>query len=359
MQARLREGRKFTLCVRASLTVSFPPMPDTDRAEQRLSWTRQALSDPGLSLQVASADASFRSYWRAHGGGRSWIVMDAPPGREDVGPWLEIGARLAAAGLHTPQVHAADVAAGFVLMEDLGDRLYLPELHEASADTLYAQAIDAILAMQARVDPAGLPAFDEAWMTMEMELMPEWFLRRHLGLAPACGDWDAIESGFRAILDAAGAQPQRFMHRDFHSRNLLVVADNPPGVIDFQGAMRGPLAYDLASLLRDCYIAWPDERVAAWRERYRRRAVELGLTDADEARFARWFDLAGLQRHLKVLGLFCRLAYRDGKTAYLGDLPLVWRYVRDVGRRHERTRPLVDLLERAIGDADLTRPREA
>ncbi|AKC87627.1 aminoglycoside phosphotransferase family protein [Pseudoxanthomonas suwonensis] len=333
-------------------------MPATDRADQRLAWTRQALSDPALALQVASADASFRSYWRTASGGHSWIVMDAPPGREDIRPWLEIGARLAAAGLHTPAVRASDADLGFVLMEDLGDRLYLPALRDGDADALYTPAIDAILAMQARVPADGLPAFDEPWMVMELELMPEWFLRRHLGLEPECEDWDPIESAFRAILNAAHAQPQRFMHRDFHSRNLLV-ADDPPGVIDFQGAMRGPLAYDLASLLRDCYIAWPDARVAAWREHYRRRAVALGLTDAGEAEFARWFDLTGLQRHIKVLGIFCRLAYRDGKPGYLADLPLVWRYVREVGNRHEEIRPMVALLERAIGGGDLTRLREA
>ncbi len=341
------------------LSPTDAPMPATDRADQRLAWTRQALSDPALQMEVASADASFRSYWRTDSGGSSWIVMDAPPGREDIGPWLDIGARLARAGLHTPAVRASDAAHGFVLMEDLGDRLYLPELDASSADALYAPAIDAILAMQSAVSTDGLPAFDEPWMVMELELMPEWFLRRHLGVEPECEDWDPIESGFRAILDAAHAQPQRFMHRDFHSRNLLVVPDNMPGVIDFQGAMRGPLAYDLASLLRDCYIAWPEERVSAWREGYRRRAVALGLTDAGEAEFARWFDLVGLQRHIKVLGIFCRLAYRDGKPGYLADLPLVWTYVREVGNRHAQVRPMVALLERAIGGRDITLPRNA
>ena len=332
-------------------------MPNIDRPGHRLAWTRQALSDPDLEMAVASADASFRSYWRTTSGGRSWIVMDAPPGQEDIAPWLRIGALLATAGLHTPAVHAADTDAGFVLMEDLGDRLYLPELDAHSADALYAPAIDAILTMQSKVASDTLPAFDEPWMVMELELMPEWFLRRHLGVALECEDWDPIESAFRAILNAVHAQPQRFMHRDFHSRNLLVVTDNPPGVIDFQGAMQGPLAYDLASLLRDCYIAWPEERVARWREDYRRRAVALGLTDAGPAQFARWFDLTGLQRHVKVLGIFCRLAYRDGKPGYLADLPLVWRYVREVGNRHDDIAPMVALLERVIGDTDITRPR--
>lgn len=332
-------------------------MPATDRTGQRLSWTRHALSDPTLTLQVASADASFRSYWRARSGGHTWIVMDAPPGREDIAPWLEIGARLERAGLHVPAVHSADTVHGFVLMEDLGERLYLPELDAASADGLYAPAIEAILEMQSKVPTEGLPAFDEPWMTMELELMPEWFLRRHLGLDLECEDWDPIESAFRAILNAAHAQPQHFMHRDFHSRNLLVVEHNAPGIIDFQGAMRGPLAYDLASLLRDCYIAWPEERVVRWREGYRRQAVSLGLTDASEDTFAYWFDLTGLQRHIKVLGLFCRLAYRDGKPGYLADLPLVWRYVRETGLRHASIRPMVELLERTIGDTDITQAR--
>ena len=332
-------------------------MPETDRADQRLAWTRQALSDPALTLEVASADASFRSYWRTRSGGHSWIVMDAPPGREDIAPWLEIGARLADAGLHVPAVRAADVAQGFVLMEGLGERLYLSVLDPASADGLYAPAMDAILAMQARASTDGLPAFDEPWMVMELELMPEWFLHRHLGMDLECEDWDPVESAFRAILNAAHAQPQCFMHRDFHSRNLLLVDANTPGVIDFQGAMRGPLAYDLASLLRDCYITWPDAQVAYWRQAYHRRAVALGLTDAAPDVFAYWFDMVGLQRHIKVLGLFCRLAYRDGKPGYLADLPLVWNYVRQVGRRHEVVRPMVELLERAIGDADITRAR--
>jgi aminoglycoside/choline kinase family phosphotransferase len=337
----------------------MPHAVPNERADRRLAWTRDALSDASLQLQVASADASFRSYWRTSSAGRSWIVMDAPPGKEDIVPWLDIGARLAGAGLHTPQVHAVDHAQGFILMEDLGDALYLPALQQGDADPLYAAALRTMLTMHARVSPDGLPAFDEAWMVMEMELMPEWFLGRHLGTARDCADWETIEVAFRAILDAAQAQPQCFMHRDFHSRNLLVVDDNSPGVIDFQGAMRGPLTYDLASLLRDCYIAWPAARVTAWREDYRRQAVALGLTDADPERFARWFDLTGLQRHIKVLGIFCRLAYRDGKAAYLAELPLVWRYVREVGSAYADIRPMIALLERCIGGTDITRARAA
>lgn len=326
------------------------------RQQQRLLWARTALVDADLTLHHASADASFRSYWRGVSGGHSWIVMDAPPAHEDIRPWLEIAARLRAAGLNAPQVRLADADAGFVLMNDLGTRLYLPALTESSADALYGDALDALLTMQTRADAHGLPAYDEAKLVAEMELMPTWFLQRHLGYTPTCEEWDVIEPAFRALLDAVRVQPQVFVHRDYHARNLLVTAAQSPGIIDFQDAVRGPVTYDLVSLLRDCYIAWPEARVQGWVEDYRRRLVDAGITTADPATFLRWFDLTGLQRHLKVLGIFCRLCYRDGKADYLRDLPLVWRYVREVGARHPQTAPLIELLARVIGVRDLTMP---
>lgn len=343
--------------------------PNPVRSEALRRFAADALGDPDIVVEPASADASFRSYWRVSGAHGRRIVMDAPPGKEDIGPWLEIGARLRNAGLHAPEVHAVDRAQGFVLMEDLGTRDYLSALDAASADALYADALDALLRMQTHVDTAGLPAFDEAFLTMELELMPEWFLRRHLGHAIECEEWDVIEDAFVRLIHALRAQPQTFMHRDYHSRNLLVVAAAPgappatpanPGVIDFQGAVIGPIGYDLAALLRDCYIAWEPERVEGWVEAYRLRLRHAHLIDGthvDAARFRRWFDLAGLQRHLKVLGLFCRLWYRDGKQQYLADLPLVWRYVITVARGYAEFAPLADLLERALGARDLTQPR--
>ncbi|MBS0582658.1 MAG: phosphotransferase [Proteobacteria bacterium] len=320
-----------------------------------------------FTLAPASADASFRSYWRVDGDGETRIVMDAPPDKENIAPWLDIGARLRAAGLHTPEVFAVDHARGFVLMEDLGNRTYLPELDAATADALYGDALDALRTMQARVSPHGLPVFDEAFLTMELEIMPEWFLRRHLGYTPSCAEWDVIEPAFRLIIDTARAQPQVFMHRDFHSRNLMIVdgddsgagvnGPSNPGIIDFQGAVLGPITYDLASLLRDCYIAWPIEQVDAWVERYRQRLVDAGAITAGGAQFRRWFDLTGLQRHIKVLGLFCRLNYRDGKAAYLGDLPLVLDYVLGVARLYPELQTFAALIERAVGGRDIARPR--
>ena len=326
------------------------------REQARLAWARSALGDETALLERASADASFRSYWRTRSAGRSWIVMDAPPDREDIRPWLDIAARLVRAGLHAPQVRATDAGEGFVLMADLGDRLYLPELDAGHADALYADALDALLVMQARVPADDLPAYDESRLVAEMELMPEWFLARHLGFDTQCDDWDVVEVGFRALVDNAQRQEQVFVHRDYHSRNLLVCPGANPGILDFQDAVRGPVTYDLVSLLRDCYIQWPEERVQGWAEGYRQRLVKAGLTHVDAATFQRGFDLMGLQRHLKVLGIFCRLWYRDGKAGYLRDLPLVWDYTRRVGLRYPETAPMIALIERAIGERDITLP---
>jgi aminoglycoside/choline kinase family phosphotransferase len=331
-------------------------MPLPSREQARLHWARAALLDPAATLESASADASFRSYWRSQSGGRTWIVMDAPPDREDIRPWLDIAGRLAGAGLHAPEIRAADPEQGFVLMSDLGGRLYLPELDESSADALYGDALDALLRMQADVDASDLPPYDEQRLVNEMELLPEWFLQRHLGFTPDCGQWDVIELAFRALADNALQQEQVFVHRDYHSRNLLVCPEHNPGILDFQDAVRGPVTYDLVSLLRDCYIEWPEERVFAWAEAYRLRLVGAGLTRVDAATFRRGFDLMGLQRHIKVLGIFCRLWYRDGKAGYLRDLPLVWSYTRRVGLRHPETAPLIALLEQALGERDITLP---
>jgi aminoglycoside/choline kinase family phosphotransferase len=332
-------------------------MTSQDRAAARLAWARQTLDCPTLALHSASADASFRSYWRATQGGQSWIVMDSPPEREDPRPWLAIGKRLAAAGLHVPQVQAQDLEQGFLLIEDLGSRQYLDALDDTSADRLYGDALDALLVMQTRVASDDLPPFDHRVLVSGLEVMPEWFLTRHLGHTPSCGEWDVLEAAFDRIVHNALAQPRCFVHRDFHSRNLLVTAANNPGIVDFQGALHGPLTYDLASLLRDAYVAWPLARVEGWVESYRQRLRQAGVIDeaVDAARFLRWFDLTGLHRHLRVLGQFYRLWYRDGKSGYLKDVPQVYRYVIEVARRYPELTALADLMERHARGRDLTR----
>ena len=333
---------------------------DNTRDENRRRWLEQTLASSDFQLQRASEDASFRSYWRVETGGETRILMDAPPEKEPIGPWLDIGARLRAAGVHAPQVFAHDLEHGFILMEDLGNRTYLPELDEASVDVLYADALDALLHMQGSVNVAGLPDYSRDRLVAEMELLPEWFLKRHLGYTPACEEWDVIEAAFTFLVHAAQEQPRTFVHRDFHSRNLLVTAQGNPGIIDFQDALIGPLAYDLVSLLRDCYIEWDAARVDGWLEAYRIRLREAHLIgpEIDNTRFRRWFDLIGLQRHLKVLGIFCRLWYRDGKAQYLADLPLVWRYAIGVAQRYPELGAFAALLERARGERDLTLARE-
>ena len=326
-----------------------------DRATARLVWLRNVLGDPAATLAPASADASFRSYWRTWHGAQSWILMDSPPAQEDPAPWLEIGARLATAGLHVPAVLAQDLQQGFLLIEDLGDRLYLPALNDSSVDALYADAMEALLRMQRDVDVAGLQPYDRSFLQRELEIMPEWFLARHLGFTPECGEWDVLEAAFTLLLTSAMEQPRSFVHRDFHSRNLLLVDHDNPGIIDFQGALLGPITYDLASLLRDCYITWPQEQVEAWVEGHRLRlqAAHLIGADVDRERFRRWFDLIGLQRHIKVLGIFCRLHYRDGKRGYLADLPRVYDYVIDVADRYPELVDFTTLLKRCVRGRDL------
>jgi aminoglycoside/choline kinase family phosphotransferase len=328
-----------------------------DRATARLAWTRHTLGDSTLTLASASADASFRSYWRTQHQGQSWIVMDSPPAQEDPRPWIEIGARLSAAGLHVPAVKAQDLQQGFLLIEDLGSQLYLPALNDSTVDALYSDAMDALLRMQTRMDCSGLPPFDHAVLASGLEVMPEWFLQRHLGHTPSCDEWDVLEAAFGVIIRNALEQPRCFVHRDFHSRNLLIVDNNNPGVIDFQGALAGPVTYDLASLLRDAYIVWPRERVEGWVESYRQRLHGAGLIggEIDRERFLRWFDLTGLHRHIRVLGQFYRLWYRDGKPGYLADVPRVYHYAVSVARSYPELADFVALLERHTEGHDLTK----
>ena len=333
----------------------------TDRAAARLAWTRATLRDNSLTLQSASSDASFRSYWRTHHDGQSWIVMDSPPAQEDPRPWLKIGQQLAAAGLHVPAVHAQDLEQGFLLIEDLGNRLYLRELDEHNADALYGDAMDALLRMQAKMDHRDLPPFDRDVLGRGLEVMPEWFLGRHLGHTPTADERDVLEAAFALIIRNAQEQPRVFVHRDYHSRNLLVVERNNPGVIDFQGALAGPITYDLASLLRDAYIVWPRERVEGWVESYRRRLRDAGAIDADvdATRFLRWFDLTGMHRHVRVLGQFYRLWYRDGKPGYLADVPRVYHYVVSVARSYPELADFAALIERHAQGRDLTQVAHA
>ena len=304
-------------------------------------------------ISVASADASFRRYFRVSRGDvdpAAWepradtlIIMDAPPGKEDIAPYLKVTSLLEQAGVHVPHVHAADVRRGFIVMEDLGDTQYLSLLKTGrGVDRLYGDALTALANIQVRGLPASLTLepYDRAPLERELNLMPEWFLSKHLRLDLSPEERALLTVTFEFLINEAMLQPQVFVHRDFHSRNLMVLPPSSrgvggPGVIDFQDALRGPIGYDLVSLLKDCYISWSRERVERWVRGYRRVLGNLGANVGDsEYQFMRWFDLIGVQRHVKVLGIFARLWHRDGKIGYLADLPLVLSYVLDACRRY-------------------------
>ncbi len=322
------------------------------RLAQLTQWLRDDLGFAGASLAPASTDASFRRYFRLIRGAQAYIVMDAPPHKEDSAPFLKIARMLAGMNLNVPLVLARDMERGFLLLSDLGTRQYLDELPApGAADKLYADALDALCTMQTadgRI-AADLPKYDEPLLMREMELLPEWFLRRHMLLNVTDEERGLLDRLFGVLVRVAAEQPAAFVHRDYHSRNLLVSAENNPGILDFQDAVWGPVTYDLASLLKDCYIAWPMQRVRAWVLGYREKLLETGIDlKADDGEFLRWFDLIGLQRHIKVLGIFARLYYRDGKSQYLKDLPRVLHYVRETAAAYPETTPFAGFLERRI-----------
>jgi len=301
-------------------------------------WLTRELRLAVERLEPASADASFRRYFRATLAGGTRIVMDAPPDKEAVRPYLRITALLESVGMHVPHVFEADEQRGLLLLEDLGTTHYLSRLKgDGDADALYGDALEALAALQVRGGEAAaeLQPYDREPLMREMGLLPEWFCTRHLGLTLTPAERGLLERTFEFLVAEALVQPQVFVHRDYHSRNLMVLDRRNPGVLDFQDALRGPIGYDLVSLLKDCYIAWPRERVERWLRGYRDRVSARGVyAGRDEREFVRWFDLIGVQRHVKVLGIFARLWYRDGKPGYLPDLPLTLEYVRDAARRY-------------------------
>lgn len=300
-----------------------------NRETDRLAWARQALSNPGLTLERASTDAGFRSYWRTMGTSPSRIVMDSPPDKEDVRPWLSMHDVLASGGVRVPKVLAEDVDAGFLALEDLGVNTYLHDIDEGNADAMFDAAIDQLLKLQATPPPAGLQRFDEATITRELRMFDEWFCGKHLGMTLDCGDMETLDAAYRHLIDSASAQPQVLVHRDFMPRNLMR-ADDGPAVLDFQDAAIGPVAYDALSLFKDAFLSWPPERIDGWLRHYHARAQAAGLPVPALDRFLRDADLIGVQRHLKIIGVFARLHHRDHKPKYLADVPRFFGYLDDV-----------------------------
>jgi N-acetylmuramate 1-kinase len=310
-------------------------------------WLGAHFRDAPFTLAPASEDASFRRYWRLKlADGRSFVAMDAPPDKEDCGPFLKVAGVFAAAGVHVPVIHAHDLASGFLLLEDLGGMVYLDYFRDHDPDAAYGAATGALIRIQLESKPGVLPEYDRALLERELRLFPDWYLARELRRELAPADVRALEAAFESLLANNLAQPRVFVHRDYHCRNLMV-CEPLPGILDFQDAVYGPITYDLASLFRDAYVSWDEARVLDWVVRYWEKARKAGLPVRDDfAEFYRDFEWMGAQRQLKVIGIFARLCHRDGKARYLADIPRVMGYLLATCRRYRELAPLAQLLER-------------
>ena len=339
------------------------PLISDARLELLRDWLDNELTFGADRIAPASGDASFRRYFRVWRDGETFIAMDAPPAREDVRPYLRIARMLAEVGVHVPRILAEQRAGGFLLVTDLGTRHYLEDLSaNHNVDSHYLDAMRTLNRIQSRgaEHARHLPSYDRAVLVREMNLMPEWFCGRHLKLDLSAEDQQTLAQTFDLLCREALAQPKVFVHRDYHSRNLMVFSGDNPGVLDFQDAVNGPVTYDLVSLFRDCYIEWPQERVQDWALRYRSMAHSSGVeVGADEGEFLRWFDLMGVQRHVKVLGIFSRLFHRDGKAEYLDNLPLTLKYIQSTCARHAELEPLGRFLHKRVAPILAERNAEA
>ncbi|WP_434149387.1 aminoglycoside phosphotransferase family protein [Methylocaldum gracile subsp. desertum] len=322
-----------------------------ERLEALSDWLSKTLKLGVRAIEPASSDASFRRYFRAYFDGASRIVMDAPPPKENVRPFVRVAALLRSAGVQAPEVIAADEDQGFLLLTDLGVRSYLDCLNPASVDRLYEDALDALLRLQYGVDPetSGLPPYDERLLGVELDLFRDWFLGQLLGVALDPEESVVFDELKRLLIASALEQPGVCVHRDYHSRNLMVTERLNPGILDFQDAVVGPITYDLVSLLRDCYVSWPISMVEVWVIDHYTRLAEAGfLSSVGPDLFRRWFDLMGMQRHLKAIGIFSRLKLRDGKSGYLKDIPRTMSYVIEVCKQYPELTGFLHFLENRV-----------
>ncbi len=301
------------------------------------------------SIHPASSDASFRRYFRINSDSGSFIAMDAPPEKEKLQPFLHVAEIFSQCEVTVPEVIEKNIEKGFLLLSDLGKTTYLQKLNEQNAHEMYLDAIDALIRIQIASRPGIFPEYDRTLLLNELNLFPEWFISKHLNVQLSEKQSETLKKMFDLILANNLAQPQVYVHRDYHSRNLMVFEDKNPGILDFQDAVFGPITYDLVSLLRDAYITWDEEKVLDWAIRYWERARKAGLpVNPDIDMFYKDFEFMGLQRHLKVLGIFSRLNYRDGKSAYLNDLPVVMEYAYKTASRYPELAPLAQLLDQLL-----------
>ncbi|RBW49034.1 aminoglycoside phosphotransferase family protein [Marinobacter sp. F3R11] len=312
-----------------------------NRLQMLTAWIRQLPGFESTDVQPVSGDASFRRYFRvcktgANGNVVTFIAMDSPPDQEDCRPFVSIGRHWHQAGISVPQIYEVDPVRGFLLLEDFGDQLMLGQLTPHTADTLYRRALDELLLIQQlpAMPDYPLPAYDAALLNREMALFRDWLLEGYLGLELNNIEKSMLDTTFALLRESALAQPEVTVHRDYHSRNLLVREHSSrPGVIDFQDAVIGPITYDAVSLLKDCYIQWPEEQICKWLESFREKTLAAGLHRADSDTFRQWFELMGMQRHLKAAGIFARLAMRDGKPGYLEDIPRTLGYLLNASKQ--------------------------
>jgi aminoglycoside/choline kinase family phosphotransferase len=331
-----------------------PDSPPTSIDARKLALTNWvALNTPEnqhpIELHSLGSDAGFRRYFRFRNPSQ-WLAVDAPPETEDTHQFLTIARLMGQQGIRSPKILAADADQGFLLVEDFGDRLFLREANGQTADALYQQAMNTLLQLHGSQDDSALiPRYDRALLRRELEIFSEWFVGNLLQHSLGDAERAMLDTLFIQLEHNALAQPQTFVHRDYHSRNLLLLDDNSLGVIDFQGALWGGVTYDLVSLLRDCYLRWPAEQVKRWALDYRTQAINANIIPAvSEAEFLRWFDWLGLQRHIKVLGIFARLCLRDNKTGYLNDLPLVIRYTLEVAEQYPELLAFTDWFKQTL-----------
>ena len=308
-------------------------------------WITRVHLPGGFELAPASADASFRRYFRITDGGKTWVAMDAPPPQEDCRPFVRVAALMLDAGLHAPRVVAQDLERGFLLLTDLGATTYLNGFDADNPPRLMSDAIDALIQWQLSSKPGVLPPYDDALLRREVQLFPDWYVAKHLHTALSDAQGTAFDQVTQLLINAALAQPKVYVHRDYMPRNLMISTPNP-GVLDFQDAVYGPITYDVASLFRDAFVSWPEQQELDWVIRYWERAKAAGLpVNTDFGEFWREFEWMGLQRHIKVLGIFARINYRDGKPHYLKDTPRFIGYARRVSARYRELAPFAKLLD--------------
>lgn len=312
-----------------------------------LDWLENDLLLTIDSCEPASSDASFRRYFRIKGPEGQFIVMDAPPDKENIEPFIRVAGLLARSRVNVPAIFQQNLADGFLLLEDFGSQCFLDQLNAHNANDLYQSAFDTLFNLQTNtaIENCGLPGYNEPLLQRELAIFEDWFLNHTLDIQIPASPWETVRT---LLVTSALEQPVTCVHRDYHSRNLMVLNDDSPGVIDFQDAVIGPITYDLVSLLRDCYIAWPQQQVGQWMTRYYDRLLQAELISCSPARFKRWFDLMGLQRHLKAVGIFSRLHLRDGKSNYLNDIPRTLNYVTTVCATYPEFNEFSDFLQNHV-----------